>query len=110
MPPSRNFHLVSRLRTSIPSCPRALEELFREKRFDIFDFEEGEAQYKHLFSTHEVECADLYVFTCRPATVALVLLHAALGLFTRTAVSLAERAGIKRKIKTALKKWAALKK
>jgi hypothetical protein len=65
---------------------------------------------KHLFSTHEVECADLYVFTCRPTTVALVLLHAALGLFTRTALSLAELAGIKRKIKAVLKKWTALKK
>jgi CelD/BcsL family acetyltransferase involved in cellulose biosynthesis len=82
----------------------AFEELFREKRFGIFDFTEGEGQQKHLFCTHEVECADLYVLACRPANVALVLLHAALGLFSRTALFFAERVGVKRKIKAAFKK------
>jgi hypothetical protein len=88
----------------------AFEELFRENRFGIFDFEEGEGQHKRLFSTHEIECADLYVFPCRLTTIALVLLHAALGLFSRTALFLAARVGIKRKIKAAVKKWMALKK
>lgn len=82
----------------------AFEELFREKRFAIFDFEEGEGQHKRLFSTHQAECADVYVFPVRTRSVALVLLHAALGSITRTALTLAERTGIKPQIKAELKK------
>jgi hypothetical protein len=82
----------------------AFEELFRERRFNIFDFEEGDGQHKRLFSTHEAKCADVYAFAVRPKTVALVLLHASLGSFTRAALTITEHLGMKKKIKAALKK------
>jgi hypothetical protein len=82
----------------------AFEELFREKRFRVFDFEEGDGQHKRLFSTHEVECADVYAFAVRPKAVALVLIHAGLRSFTQAALTITEHLGMKKKIKAALKK------
>jgi hypothetical protein len=53
----------------------ALEALFAEQRFAVFDFTEGEGQHKELFSTASCLCGDVYVLSRRFAPVALVMLH-----------------------------------
>lgn len=40
----------------------AFESLFSEKRFRLFDFEEGEGQHKRQFATQCVQCTKLLVF------------------------------------------------
>lgn len=53
----------------------ALERLFAERRFKLFDFTEGEGQHKELFSTESRLCADFFVLRRRPAPVSLIRLH-----------------------------------
>jgi Acetyltransferase (GNAT) domain len=50
----------------------ALQALFAERRFAIFDFTEGEGQHKELFSTRSCLCADVFVLNRRfkPASLA----------------------------------------
>ena len=40
----------------------AFEQLFQEKQFRAFDFEEGEGQHKRQFATQRIECCNLLVF------------------------------------------------
>jgi CelD/BcsL family acetyltransferase involved in cellulose biosynthesis len=40
----------------------ALERLFAEGRFSIFDFTEGDAPHKEFFATHHRECGDVFFF------------------------------------------------
>lgn len=53
----------------------ALERLFAERRFMLFDFTEGEGQHKEVFSTASRPCADFYVVSRRLAPASLVVLH-----------------------------------
>jgi len=53
----------------------ALESLFSEKRFRMFDFTEGEGFQKKFFSTGSVMCADLYYFRRTGRSIVLVLAH-----------------------------------
>ena len=41
----------------------ALEELFNEQRFELFDFTEGEGEHKRRFANGHVRCANIYYFT-----------------------------------------------
>jgi CelD/BcsL family acetyltransferase involved in cellulose biosynthesis len=47
----------------------AMRQLMGEGRFRLFDFTEGEGQHKRLFSTGEVECADLLLLKATPANL-----------------------------------------
>jgi hypothetical protein len=53
----------------------ALEALFAEQRFAMFDFTEGEGQHKELFSTESCLCGDVYVLSRRVLPISLVVLH-----------------------------------
>lgn len=53
----------------------ALQALFAERRFALFDFTEGEGQHKEMFATHSRLCGDVYVVTRRLAPLSIVLLH-----------------------------------
>jgi CelD/BcsL family acetyltransferase involved in cellulose biosynthesis len=53
----------------------ALQALFAERRFTLFDFTEGEGQHKEMFATHSRLCADVYVVTRRLAPLSIVMLH-----------------------------------
>lgn len=54
----------------------ALETLFQQRRFRLFDFTEGEGQHKELFASHVTQCADVYYFKRSLGRHALVALHA----------------------------------
>lgn len=53
----------------------ALEALFEEQRFAVFDFTEGEGQHKELFSTESRLCGNVYVLSPRLASISRIGLH-----------------------------------
>ena len=81
----------------------ALESLFDEQQFDIFDFTEGEGQHKAFFATHSTQCADVYYFRPGMRAWGLVLGHAALNWLTRFVVAGIDRLGMKARIKKLLR-------
>jgi len=52
----------------------AIQSIFNERKFRIYDFEEGEGQHKQLFATSRTECANLLVFTPTPKSILFILL------------------------------------
>jgi CelD/BcsL family acetyltransferase involved in cellulose biosynthesis len=77
-----------------------LERLFMEKKFQIFDFTEGEGQHKALFATNNTKCADVYIFRRSLANSIIVYSHAALD----SASNLLGRILAKLHLKTAIKR------
>ncbi|MGA3159674.1 MAG: GNAT family N-acetyltransferase [Terracidiphilus sp.] len=78
-----------------------LERLYAERRFELFDFDMGEAIYKSVFSTHSFICANIYCFRLSARNITFVIAHAGLAAVSRTLVRLTHALGIKDKIK----KW-----
>lgn len=50
------------------------EHLFKESKFRMFDFTEGEGQHKEFFSTGSAQCADIFFF--KPSLRALMAVSA----------------------------------
>jgi CelD/BcsL family acetyltransferase involved in cellulose biosynthesis len=80
-----------------------LENVFAEKLCRIFDFGEGESQYKDFFATASTRCADLYYFPKTPAGYALVGSQAGLFYLSRGIVRTLDRFGLKQRIKQILR-------
>ncbi len=78
----------------------ALERLFAEKRFTMFDFTEGEGTHKEFFATGSRHCADFYYFRRTPRNLAAVGLHSSMTAANREALHLLDRWGVKTKVKT----------
>jgi CelD/BcsL family acetyltransferase involved in cellulose biosynthesis len=85
----------------------ALEFLFAERKFTMFDFEEGEGQHKKMFATHSLECADFLLFAPTLRANALVRAHCVLNESVRAAMRIAERARLKGRLKQLVKTWSA---
>lgn len=82
----------------------ALERLFAEHRFSLFDFTQGGGGHKELFATHTEQCVDMLILKRNLSTMALSSTHAA---FVRTEAGIAElveRLGIKRRLKRLLRR------
>ncbi len=81
----------------------ALESLFAERKFDLFDFGEGgQGQHKRLFATDSVSCANVLYLKRTPANVALVACHRTWSRLSARVVLTSDRLGLKRR----LRKWA----
>jgi CelD/BcsL family acetyltransferase involved in cellulose biosynthesis len=65
----------------------------------MFDFEEGESQYKQTFATDSLECADIYLFAPTLRAKTLVRAHFILNVFVRAVLKVSERAGVKARLK-----------
>jgi CelD/BcsL family acetyltransferase involved in cellulose biosynthesis len=85
----------------------ALEFLFAEQKFTMFDFEEGEGQHKQMFATHSLDCADVLLFAPTLRAKALVRAHIVLNASVRAAMRIAERARLKGRLKRLVKTWSA---
>jgi len=79
----------------------ALESLFAEGRFRIFDFTEGEGEHKRLFATHERLCGNVYYLRPTIRNRAIIRLH----LGTRKLSDFADRQLAQRNLKTHLKHY-----
>ncbi len=85
----------------------AVEWLFSEGGYRAFDFTEGEGDHKAFFSTHHVECADVFALR-RTARLRLIVgLHHVAITFSDGLVGLVERLGLKSKIKQFIRRRAA---
>jgi CelD/BcsL family acetyltransferase involved in cellulose biosynthesis len=77
----------------------ALEELFKEKRFEMFDFTDGAGEHKKFFSTGSAQCVDLWFFRATPKNQLLVRGHQGLIRLNAQIVAAAERTQVKAKLK-----------
>lgn len=85
----------------------ALEHLFGENRFRLFDFTEGDSDHKRLFATHGVQCAN--VFFIRASLRNIILLQGQRGMdrLSGSAGELLERMGVKARVKRLIRSGAA---
>lgn len=81
----------------------ALESIFAEGRFAYFDFTEGRSDHKRLFATHERRCANVMFLRRSPWHWMLVRCHAATDRASAAAGALAERWGVKAKLRRLLR-------
>lgn len=81
----------------------ALEFLFGENRYRLFDFTEGEGAHKKLFSTTSRYCGN--VFYVRPTfkNQAVLRLHIASRKLSNLADSLIKKSGLKERLRRALR-------
>jgi CelD/BcsL family acetyltransferase involved in cellulose biosynthesis len=61
-----------------------LESLFKEARFSMFDFTEGEGQLKKFFATASRKCADVFYFRPRLRILLCLAMHSALYYVSRS--------------------------
>ncbi len=80
-----------------------LERLLQEKRFRIFDFTEGESQHKRLFSTHNIECANVFFLNDNLRNRFLVRTHAGVDYVSKRLGVLLDRLGVKARVKRLLR-------
>jgi CelD/BcsL family acetyltransferase involved in cellulose biosynthesis len=81
----------------------ALERLFAEGRYTVFDFTEGPGQHKELFSTHHLLTADVYYFKRGARGASVVASHAALASATRGGIALLERYKVRDRLRKYLR-------
>jgi Protein involved in cellulose biosynthesis (CelD) len=81
----------------------ALERLFAEAKFKMFDFTEGEGAHKEFFATGSNLCADIYYFRRTPRNLGLLGIHAGLATISNRAVAALERLGLKKRIKALIR-------
>lgn len=81
----------------------AFEKLFAEDGLRMLDFTEGEGTHKQFFATGSKQCADIYYFRPSLRIAALLRLHASMDSASRAAGRLAERLGIKARLKRFLR-------
>jgi len=83
-----------------------LESLFDRKRVRIFDFTEGEGEHKRFFSTGSQLCAKSYVFRRTLLNRLRILLHRTLGVISTVITSVLENLGMKRYIRSLVRRIA----
>ncbi len=82
----------------------ALQSLFAEQRFTVFDFTEGEGQHKEMFSTQSLLCGDVFVINRRLMPLSLVILHRAVDKTSSAAGVLFDRWGVKSRARRLLRR------
>lgn len=85
-----------------------LEDVFREKEFQVFSFGSGETWYKEYFSTGCRVYVDAMVFRPGWRYRLLARLHAALESGNDRAGKLLEKCGVKRAVRSALRRVAGV--
>lgn len=77
----------------------ALEQLFVERRFDYFDFTEGQSEHKRLFATHERRCANVLFVRRTFANTLLIRGHSAFNGIGAGFGALLDRWGLKDRVR-----------
>ncbi len=81
----------------------ALEKLFAEQRFRKFDFSYGQSQTKEVFCTDKSLRADIHYFRKTAKNMVGVLGHAAMDSISAGCGRIAERLGLRQKIRKLLR-------
>lgn len=77
----------------------ALQQLFAEDIFRMFDFTEGQGAHKQFFATDSQRCANIYYFRRSPGNLSLLYLHTWLDWISVTVVGMLDRLGLKARLK-----------
>ena len=81
----------------------AVEQMFKEARFRYFDFTEGQSAHKQLFSTHQRECANVFLVKRTTRNEAVIYSHMFMNRFSQWLGALLNRWGVKAKVKRFLR-------
>jgi CelD/BcsL family acetyltransferase involved in cellulose biosynthesis len=84
-----------------------MERLFAEPGLRLFDFTEGAGEHKELFSTHALPCVDVLLLKRGSRGVRVVRAHAAYSALEQRTVALADRLGLKARIKRLVRRLSA---
>jgi hypothetical protein len=84
----------------------ALESLFSEQHFNLFDFGEGEAPHKAFFATGFAQCADIYFFRRTWRAALLVGTHYGILRLSERIAALLEALQVKDRIKKFIRRNA----
>ena len=77
----------------------AFRSLFEEQRFELLDFGSGEGRHKEVYSSGFVTCSRIFYFAPTFRNRMLVTMHKSFNRFADALASVAERSGVKRRIK-----------
>lgn len=77
----------------------ALQQLFEESCFKVFDFTEGQSEHKRLFATHEIQCANVIFLKKSLRNRSLIYSHLVMGRLSMWLGDLLETLGVKTRIK-----------
>lgn len=81
----------------------ALEALFAEQSFPLFDFTEGDGDHKRLFATHSVPCATVLYLRPWPSNLLILLGHRLVSRLSVLVARLTERLGLKVRLRQLLR-------
>jgi hypothetical protein len=81
----------------------ALESIFGERCFRVFDFTEGQSDHKRLFATDSVRCANMLFLRDTPVNRLLVRSHTATNRLSSWLGDRLQRLGVKKWIKQRLR-------
>ena len=81
----------------------ALESLFSENRYQVFDFTEGDGAHKRLFSTTERYCGNVFYLRSTIKNRLILHLHLAVRRFSDFADSLIVKSGLKERLRRTLR-------
>jgi CelD/BcsL family acetyltransferase involved in cellulose biosynthesis len=82
----------------------ALQALFAERRFILFDFTEGEGQHKEMFATRRLLCGDVFVISRRLRPLSVVMLHRAVDKTSMAAGRVLDRWALKSRVRRLLRR------
>lgn len=77
----------------------AIQQLFEESCFKVFDFTEGQSDHKRLFATHEIHCANVIFLKKSLRNLSLIYSHMAMGQLSRWLGNTLATLGFKARIK-----------
>ncbi|NQT23550.1 MAG: GNAT family N-acetyltransferase [Candidatus Omnitrophica bacterium] len=83
-----------------------LQRLFSEGKMRVFDFTEGEGQYKKYFSNNSKRCADIYFFKLSLSNILIIIVHSSLARISRFIVKILDILKLKSRIKKAIRSHA----
>jgi CelD/BcsL family acetyltransferase involved in cellulose biosynthesis len=81
----------------------ALEALFAERAFPLFDFTEGDGDHKRLFATDSVPCATVLYLRPSPTTLLMLGGHRLVAWLSALASRVSERLGLKARLRQLLR-------
>ena len=77
----------------------AVQQLFEESCFKVFDFTEGQSEHKRLFATHELQCANVIFLKKSLRNRSLIYSHLLMGQLSRWLGNTLATLGVKARIK-----------
>jgi CelD/BcsL family acetyltransferase involved in cellulose biosynthesis len=82
-----------------------LQRIFLEGKYRILDFGQGEAQYKSVFSTGHLVCADTYYFRRGWRNALIVVSHYLLDQLSHHLGRILAQVGLKQRVRRLFRRW-----